>query len=500
MRTKYISLFLAIVLVVCLLLPLIPVQAAVYIVDIGVTNSGASATALPVIVPYNVSSLVGLWSTTIGTCQILEGVSLRSGLVDWGATDKIVVFVDGGLAALQSRAYQFKVGTSTGYSYLPIMTGVGGFVTTAYAANLDLGTTADYKLELSIDYQKLTGASARVFLTGPDGLTFEVTNDTGLFEYNCGGVTLTSVTPADTGVHILIVETYGVGLVRLLVDGVVEDSDVIVSAIGPNDDFVLGESTAQSVPYFNYWKITTSGVLRLWQQCNAVTADGVPDQSGNGNSGVITWGANPVGITVTAGPVGAVVTPTVTPGPAVVAKTPTIAGYYETTGEDSALPWYELFSSAATGRQVYTTGTATGAVGTKTLTAGGGGSWPLGDSWKGYSILLNGDANYYVIDYVNAGGQIILTTDLLTSPVGATYRVGTAALGWSSNQLYGVMVLFAGSAIGVAVAIATGSLLLAGVAVGVGLAMGAGQGVLGWWIVIIYGIIASAYIMVSKSS
>jgi len=72
-------------------------------------------------------------------------------------------------------------------------------------------------------------------------------------------------------------------------------------------------------------------------------------------------------------------------------------------------------------------------------------------------------------------------------------------LGWTTNTLYEVLMIFAAIMIGVGVAVATGSALLAVIATGIGLAVGASTGGVGWWIPIVYAIFSSAYLVASRS-
>lgn len=72
------------------------------------------------------------------------------------------------------------------------------------------------------------------------------------------------------------------------------------------------------------------------------------------------------------------------------------------------------------------------------------------------------------------------------------------SIGWTTNILYGVMMLFAASLIGVGVLIATGSSLLAAVGCAVAIAMGCSTGMLGWWTELAFVIFAMGYFAVSK--
>jgi len=75
----------------------------------------------------------------------------------------------------------------------------------------------------------------------------------------------------------------------------------------------------------------------------------------------------------------------------------------------------------------------------------------------------------------------------------------STGLDWSRNALYSVLLLFGCIGLGVGVAIATGSALLAMIAVGVAMVVCVSTGVVGWWVVIVYGIFGSTYVVVSRS-
>jgi hypothetical protein len=57
---------------------------------------------------------------------------------------------------------------------------------------------------------------------------------------------------------------------------------------------------SESIPYMDYLKINVSSVQKLWFQPNTmIVPTNVPDRSGNGNTGTITWGSNASALTIT---------------------------------------------------------------------------------------------------------------------------------------------------------------------------------------------------------
>jgi len=82
------------------------------------------------------------------------------------------------------------------------------------------------------------------------------------------------------------------------------------------------------------------------------------------------------------------------------------------------------------------------------------------------------------------------------------YSLMTAAasqLGWSDATMYRIMVVFTAIGFAVAIGIATASALLTAIACGAILAMGAGAGIIGWSLLVLYGLFAGGYIVASRS-
>jgi len=107
----------------------------------------------------------------------------------------------------------------------------------------------------------------------------------------CGNVTLsTAVEEKENKIKI----TCDGSSSKLYLNGVEKDSDVPASAPDTSHNWVI------SVTYFNYYKHTTSGVLRItYQPDDIIQGTTLPNKLNPGTyDGTITWGANPNGISV----------------------------------------------------------------------------------------------------------------------------------------------------------------------------------------------------------
>jgi len=81
---------------------------------------------------------------------------------------------------------------------------------------------------------------------------------------------------------------------KLYLNGVEKDSDIAVSVFDGSDNWVI------SMPYFNYYKHTTSGVLRItYRPDDIIQGTTLPNKLNPGTyDGTITWGTNPNGINI----------------------------------------------------------------------------------------------------------------------------------------------------------------------------------------------------------
>lgn len=311
--------------------------------------------------------------------------------------------------------------------------------------------------------------------------------------YNIG-LTGTAITP---GVHTIKVTSNGTTL--SLYDGIVLKSSMASIAI-PNSSSAWTFMTGNISPYLDYIKLKVSGTdVLLYQPIYIISGTTLPDRQGTAQNGVITWGTN-ISLNVSAG--GLVSDASYVYGgtgggsvPTLIGAPPPVTGMYTQSAVVSSLPYYDLVTKAAYGTMIAGLGTVTGLSGTDAL-VGGGTNWT--SNLEGALIQISGDSDIYTIQTVTDSTHITLTGNLSTSPTNASYMLGNG-LGWSIQNLYGVFAAFVAIALGVGVTIATGSSLLGIVAVGLGLTMGAGAGVLAWWILLAYAIIAALYLTVTKS-
>jgi len=72
-------------------------------------------------------------------------------------------------------------------------------------------------------------------------------------------------------------------------------------------------------------------------------------------------------------------------------------------------------------------------------------------------------------------------------------------MGWSTNRTYSFLMVVTAIGMGLGAVIATGSPLMGSIACGVIMVAGVGTGVLPFWIVLTYALLASAYLVASRS-
>ena len=154
--------------------------------------------------------------------------------------------------------------------------------------------------------------------------------------------------------------TSGVKTLKLTADGVnfkmyVDGAQVatIASAVSvPNTTtnwLLMGNN---KMPFLDYYKHTVSGVLKAWYQpVTIIDPTAVADRTGNGNSGVITFGSNPASVTVTIGAMieGQVYTFSGSSGrPPTIITTPNTNVFENTSATGSNLPFYPMVNRAST--------------------------------------------------------------------------------------------------------------------------------------------------------
>jgi len=115
------------------------------------------------------------------------------------------------------------------------------------------------------------------------------------------------------------------------------------------------------------------------------------------------------------------------------------------------------------------------------------------------SLVPGGEDLPVVVPAPTVTGYYEPTATITSMPYYDLVLPAATGLEWSTNHLYGILAIFVGIALGVGVLIATSSALLASAAVGIGLSMGAGAGVLGWWVILVYALLVSSYLVVTRS-
>ena len=284
------------------------------------------------------------------------------------------------------------------------------------------------------------------------------------------------------------------GGLELRINNSIQDSVFGVNMTSSADTW----SWLENIPYAANITYSVNGTQRLYYSPSSIiVGNNLPDRSpdATSNNGTITWGTNS-GLSVNVSGIQSSTSyiPSAngtTTLPELLTLPPPLAS--ENTTENTSMPWYDLFLPAAKGTVVYSVGTASGNSGDYTIN-GTGTAWT--SDMAGDTLIVDG--NIYIVGSVASPTLIILTTPLVTTFALVAYTIRTHSLGWSTNILYGVMMLFVAVLIGTGVLVATGSTLLATIACGIAIAMGASTGMLGWWTLLAFIIFASGYFMVSK--
>lgn len=125
----------------------------------------------------------------------------------------------------------------------------------------------------------------------------------------------------------------------------------------------------------------------------------------------------------------------------------------------------------------------------------------LGVSWSN-DVYWRGEIAGGSYDYGGYGTsfdyQVPDYWDNMTADGAGGLMFAVGGPGSNANILYAVLAIFVAIGIGTGAAIATGSALLAIIAVAVGLVVGVVVGVLGAWVVIVYIIFSSSYLVASR--
>lgn len=171
--------------------------------------------------------------------------------------------------------------------------------------NINLAITDNTGFTL-FDDAATRGAYTTVTFTNPreiSELNLILTNtdnhavDMRVMECDLGVIPGVSATMA-SGEHTVIVAADGVDL-TLNIDSVEEDSTALAGASAPDNanNWILYPDH-----YWNYYKHTVSGTLIAhYQPEDIISGTTLPDLEGAAQNGVITWGSNPAGISVSIG-------------------------------------------------------------------------------------------------------------------------------------------------------------------------------------------------------
>ena len=125
----------------------------------------------------------------------------------------------------------------------------------------------------------------------------------GIYLNGAGKVLHSNISPGQHAIGVSANATSN--QVELWVDGSLDDSDTLDAGFANTSD----NWTFYADPYANCIKITQAGAETLWYQPNTIiSGTTLPNRASAINDGVITWGSNPAGITVTLGSMSSPVT------------------------------------------------------------------------------------------------------------------------------------------------------------------------------------------------
>ena len=252
---------------------------------------------------------------------------------------------------------------ATGSISASTISGTAGAQTFYLSQSAKLSSGTSYALAFSCptgdasNYIKVWSINSDAYASGTKCSSSDsgVTWSAGSWDYYfiVGGYT-PAVTLTATGIvsgdHAIKTVLSG-GTFYLYVDNILEDSAAYAGSIIDNAfNWILMRNN--SMPYLSYYKHTVGGVLKCWYQPNSIiNPSALTDRSGNANSGVITYGANPAGINITLGGLASSTTYTTTgagtDAPPTVISVPTTNMFEDTAATGDVLPAYGIFNRAA---------------------------------------------------------------------------------------------------------------------------------------------------------
>lgn len=310
-------------------------------------NNTVSYYNYPFIIPLNHTQLVSLgYITASGLDTNLSRTAVASLFPSSLSSANLTILVDQCLGN-RANTYRYMLGYAPARVSFDIIVGTGGYFNVTDSASMEPGAS-DYYLDWK-GYVDNSSLLALLFAK-PGALRVEIRNPQVRVYENTTAVIISSIS---SGVHNLIVSKTG-GRVYLTVDGVASGDAASGPIIDNANPWSCQSSAAPSVQWLDY---RVGGATKCWfKPITIITSSTIPDLSGSGNHGYITWGSNPVGTSTYTAGVSATGTYamgsdvlTYTDVPIFTPTTGLGSNVYENnTADVTGLPQYEIFAAAAT--------------------------------------------------------------------------------------------------------------------------------------------------------
>ena len=287
------------------LLLAIPAIAYLYYIPIAIIESSSTAyPMLPVVWTANntwMASNSFIKATALDTRVQTLGGTAQPHLV---ADNKTLTAVP--VEANSSQNLRFTTGNSD-LTSMAVIVGVGGYVTTTDHASLEPGATA-----FEMEWQGYYDSTRTGEILCKDSYCIDSSVAGTIRAYVLTGAsvqtTLTAVTTSgirkvkftkDAGTNLELL-TATCTSETVCAAYVSQDTDNSNDAIVVNTANNFTSSKNGPVAYTNFSKITINGVLVLhYAPITIISGSALPDRSASANNGVITWGSNPLGVSVT---------------------------------------------------------------------------------------------------------------------------------------------------------------------------------------------------------
>lgn len=223
-----------------------------------------------------------------------------------------------------------------------------------YAAVFSAPTAAS-AVEIRVDTTSPSYSNGTALTSGDSGSTWTIQSGSDLRFTIDGDIIVEALVTASgiaSGEHTVKITADTTNL-KIYIDTVEEDTVALAGAtVADNaDDFVLFANNV--MPYVNYYKHTVSGTLQAeYQPETIIIGTALPDLE-NSYNGVITWGANPAGLSAALGSfrsaAGTTGTTTGTPQPGIIGGVGGIDNTSSTTTGTFLDPMIAIFVTASNG-------------------------------------------------------------------------------------------------------------------------------------------------------